>query len=162
MDSVSGNDAKEFSRKLSVKEGNGVLVADRGGWEYACRAGTTTAYHRGATLSLNDANFDKSKDKKNKDRTVAVGSYAPNAWGLCDMHGNVWQWCEDRFGQDYYANSPRRDPMGPGPESGSTRVVRGGCWINSVEECRAARRNGFGSSATYDGVGFRVVLSSVK
>ena len=159
---VSWHDAKEFCRKLSAKEGTEYWLPTEAEWEYACRAGTTTAYHRGTTLSAQDANFDKSKDKKNKDRPVVVGSYATNAWGLCDMHGNVWQWCEDRHRQDYYANSPRRDPMGPGPESGSARVIRGGCWSNSATDCRAAARLAFGPSTPNEGVGFRIVLGFVK
>src|SRR5207244_3072592 len=104
-------------------------------WEYACRGGalSSTPYHFGDTISSTLANFND-----NLKRTCKVGSYKPNAFGLCDMHGNVWEWCSDWFDSDYYKNSPRRDP--PGPSGGSGRVYRGGGWYGGAGGCRSACR----------------------
>src|SRR5205807_6024668 len=91
-------------------------------WEYACRAGTATTYHTGDALSSTQANFDGRPGGSFLNRTTAVGSYKPNAWGLYDMHGNVGEWCADAYDRDYYTNSPRKDP--PGPRKGYGRVIR--------------------------------------
>jgi formylglycine-generating enzyme required for sulfatase activity len=83
-----------------------------------------------------------------------VGSYLPNAFGLYDLHGNVWEWCEDWFDAGYYGNSPAKDP--PGPSGGSGRVIRGGSWDDYRRGCRAAYRNGRTPSARSFSLGFRV------
>jgi formylglycine-generating enzyme required for sulfatase activity len=132
-------------------------------WEYACRAGTTTAFYFGDSLSSKQANFDgnypygKAKKGPYLEKTSPVGSYEPNAFGLYDMHGNVWEWCQDWFAEDYYQRSPKVDP--PGPEQGQYRVLRGGCWLGSGEFCRSACRGGGRPSARIRGIGFRVVLA---
>ena len=156
VERVSWEDAKEFCRRLSLKEGKAYRLPTEAEWEYACRAGTRTAYNVGATLSTREANFIDSKVA----RPVAVGSYAPNAWGLCDMHGNVFQWCADWYGPDYYANSPSRDPAGP--ENGSRRVPRGGSWNFPGERCRAAYRGNDPPSFVSNIIGLRVARSSDK
>jgi eukaryotic-like serine/threonine-protein kinase len=160
VEMVNWNDAKEFCRRLSLKEGKFKEGMEYGlpteaEWEFACRAGTKTAFHVGETLSQWDANFGDEKR-----RSVEVGSYAANAWGLYDMHGNVWQWCEDWHGEDYYRESPVRDPKGP--SYGSSRVIRGGSWSYPAERCSSAYRGRLAPLSLSRNLGFRVILRSVR
>ena len=124
-------------------------------WEYACRAGTTTEYHFGD----NQHDFDEyGWGLTNSDAlTHPVGSFKPNAWGLYDMHGNVWEWCADWY-VDSYANADTRDPKGPA--GGSARVLRGGSWGDGPLDCRAAGRLGFTPVGRCYVLGFRVVVLS--
>ncbi len=132
-------------------------------WEYACRAGTTTHFHYGNSLDSTMANFEgripygKGKMGEYRNRTTTVKSFRPNDWKLYDMHGNLWEWCWDRFDSDYYGNSPVDDPKGP--ESGSDRVLLGCCWGNGAVDCRSGCREGGGPAdgAWSRGDGFRVV-----
>jgi formylglycine-generating enzyme required for sulfatase activity len=119
-------------------------------WEYACRAGTTTPFNTGRNLTTSQANYDG-----NSGRTQPTGSYPPNAWGLYDMHGNVWEWCSDWYGP--YSNSPQTDPQGP--SSGSGRVLRGGSWGSSTSYCRVSVRYNYDFGNRDSHVGFRLALS---
>ena len=114
---VSWEDCQEFIKKLNAKTDGGYRLTTEAEWDYACRAGTTTAYSFGDKITPKDANYWDSKIGK----PVAVGSYKPNAFGLFDMHGNVWEWCEDWHGEYPFAVT---DPKGPA--TGNRRVVRGG------------------------------------
>ncbi len=113
-------------------------------WEYACRAGTNSATAFGDALDPRQANFDGSKPYNAPATgtplrsTVAVGTYVANAWGLCDTHGNVWEWCWDHYANNYYARSPEADPQGA--EAGRYRVLRGGSWTNPGNRLRSAAR----------------------
>lgn len=117
-------------------QANGYRLPTEAEWEYACRAGTTTAYFFSNDPSklANYAWFEKNSGGKPQ----PVGQKPPNPWGLYDMHGNVWQWCNDFYQVDYYQQSPKEDPTGP--KAGDTKVVRGGAWKFSAETCRSAYR----------------------
>lgn len=106
-------------------------------WEYACRAGTETAYAFGDDLTALQANFCQ-ENVSVPQPTLPVGMYPPNAWGLYDMHGNVWEWCSDWYGLDYYSTSPAMDPKGPA--KGTHHVLRGGSASVMGYECRSAIR----------------------
>ena len=149
VEMVSYKDAVEFCRRVSelpeVKSrGLVVDLPTEAEWEFACRAGTKTAFHFGNSLSSKDANFNGkypyggAAEGPYLGRTEKVGQYLPNAWGLYDMHGNVYQWCKDWYGKDYYQNSDKKDPQGP--DNGSARVLRGGSWDDVARFCRAAYR----------------------
>jgi formylglycine-generating enzyme required for sulfatase activity len=133
---VSWNDAVAFCEWLSRKEGTQYRLPTEAQWEYACRAGSTGKFCYG-----NDENqlgeyawYDKNSDSK----AHPVGEKKPNAWGLYDMHGNVWEWCADWNDSGYYGKSPTDDPSGPA--TGSSRVYRGGSWSLPARLCRSAFR----------------------
>jgi formylglycine-generating enzyme required for sulfatase activity len=133
-------------------------------WEYACRGGAASSapFHLGTSLSSTQANFDGNHPSAGAaqgprlGRTCPVGSYQPNAWGLYDLHGNVWEWCADRYAEDSYARSPRLDP--PGPPEGFFRVIRGGSWDFGGRSCRSAFRRWFEPALRSNGRGFRIAL----
>jgi len=148
-------DAKEFSKKVSSLTGKSIRLPTEAEWEYACRAGTKTKFNTGD----NDAALEQAgwfKDNS-ENKTHPVGQKKPNAWGLYDMHGNVWQWCEDWFGEDSYTKSPAEDPQGL--PKGANRILRGGgyCWLNWF--CNSAYRRRFAPVDREGGVGFRVVVA---
>jgi len=166
VECVSWGEAVEFCKKLSAtkkeKEAKRAYrLPSEAEWEYACRAGTDTAFHAGKSLSVEQANFghDTEEGKGSLGRTAKVGSYKPNAWGLYDMHGNVLEWCSDWYGAKYYADSPKDDPVGP--KEGARRAMRGGGWGNPSRSCRSAyRAMGFPPGAAGSSIGFRVVLEA--
>jgi formylglycine-generating enzyme required for sulfatase activity len=153
VESVSWDDAQEFLGKLSASHGmSGVRyrLPTEAEWEYACRGGTTTPYSFGSTLRESDANYARKIGHPS-----VVGSYVANGFGLHDMHGNVWEWCQDWYDEDYYSSSPSEDPAGP--SSGSSRVLRGGSWRLSAYDCRSARRYDGVPAVSYYDRGFRVL-----
>jgi formylglycine-generating enzyme required for sulfatase activity len=172
---VSWNDAVAFCAWLSKKESKTYRLPTEAQWEYACRAGTTTRYYSGddpETLAKVGNVADATLKAKIPDWpytikasdgyvfTAPVGKFKPNAFGLYDMHGNVWEWCADWYGAEYYAASAADDPKGPA--SGSGRVIRGGGWDDVAEICRSALRSFSTPGDRFDRLGFRVSLVSAE
>jgi formylglycine-generating enzyme required for sulfatase activity len=127
-------------------------------WEYACRAATKTRYYTGD--DEDDLKIAGWYDGNSDIRTHTVGSKKANAWGLYDMHGNVYQWCYDWYDKDYYSKGDNKDPEGP--KSGDSRVLRGGCWGGIARDCRSADRNDFDPGDGYINIGFRVVCAAPR
>jgi uncharacterized protein (TIGR02996 family) len=165
---VSWHDAQKFCAWLTKSESGRVYrLPTEAEWEYSCRGGAPESYpfHVGQplhSLSSTQATFDGNSPYGGAakgpylQRTTPVGSYPPNGWGLYDLHGNVWEWCADRYGADYYQQSPRQDP--PGPLEGSARVIRGGSWPHYGQYCRSANRSRREPADRSFSLGFRVAL----
>ncbi len=163
VDHVSWHDVQEFIRRLNQREGtNEYRLPNEAEWEYAARAGTTTPFNTGNCLSTDQANYDGSFPYTGcpsgvyRGETVPVASFAPSAWGLYDMHGNVWEWVQDWYGS--YPTSAVTDPAGP--SSGSVRVLRGGSWYGPAGLCRSAFR-GRDPGGRCSILGFRLVVPQV-
>jgi uncharacterized protein (TIGR02996 family) len=167
VEKVSWEDAQAFLEDLAARpdekeKGWPYRLPGEAEWEYACRGGasSSTPFCFGSSLSSAQANFNGNYPYGDAgkgpwlERTTPVGSYRPNAFGLYDLHGNVWEWCEDWYAEDYYAHSPAQDPLGP--SNGSYRVVRGGSWGIFGQNCRAANRGGVSPSFQGYDLGFRV------
>jgi formylglycine-generating enzyme required for sulfatase activity len=158
---VRWGDALEFCRKLSAQEGKTYVLPSEAQWEYACRAGTTTRYSFGDDESqLREFAWRSGVvgdgDGKSEYFAHLVGSKRPNPWGLYDMHGNVWEWCNDRYDSEYYGKSQLDNPENN--TSGTNRVKRGGGWFGSPTSLRAATRASDFGNHQADDLGFRPVL----
>jgi formylglycine-generating enzyme required for sulfatase activity len=145
VENVSWNDCQEFIKKLNEKvPGGGFRLPSEAEWEYACRAGTRTPFNTGETISTDEANYDGNytygygRKGVYREKTTPVGSFKPNAWGLYDMHGNVWEWCQD-WCHDSYTGAPSDGRAWESP-SGSVRVLRGGSWNCYPWNCRSSNR----------------------
>jgi formylglycine-generating enzyme required for sulfatase activity len=149
---VSWNDAAAFCQWLSEKAGAEYVLPTEAQWEYACRAGTTPAWQCGDS----DTTFEEFGwfVVNSGGTTHPAGQLKPNGWSLCDMHGNVWEWCADCWAIDYYAQSPPNDPNGP--PTGSHRVSRGGIWNGDARHCRSAYRDHYSPGERSGGLGFRL------
>jgi formylglycine-generating enzyme required for sulfatase activity len=151
VENVSWDDAQEFVKKLNAKTGKAYRLPSEAEWEYAARAGTTTAYSFGVMLSATQANCGEGAPRK----PVAVGRYPANPFGLSDMHGSVWEWTEDRFAP-YQAGEAKAPVVHQDKKESHQRVLRGGSWVSSGRGCRSAGRNRYepdGSNSTF---GFRL------
>ncbi len=149
VEQVSWNDVQEFIKKLNAKkDGYSYRLPTEAEWEYACRAGTKGDYA---------GNLDEMSwyDKNSGSKTHSVGEKKANAWGLYDMHGNVWEWCSDWYDENYYKQSPNANPSGP--STGSLRVLRGGGWSFDARELRSAIRYRFAPGFRDFYLGFRLV-----
>jgi formylglycine-generating enzyme required for sulfatase activity len=167
VEQINWEEAVEFCKRLSErpeekKAGRKYRLPTEAEWEYACRAGTSTPFHFGSRLSGRQANcngampYGDDKQGPHLKNTTPVGKYPGNAWGLYDMHGNVWEWCSDWAGE-YPPESFVTDPSGPA--TGSYRVNRGGSYGMSAVLCRSAFRNRFVPSLRSSLIGFRVVMT---
>jgi formylglycine-generating enzyme required for sulfatase activity len=157
VEKVSWTDVTSFCAKLTASEqvagrlpaGMTYKLPTEAQWEYACRAGTKTAYAFGNSLTEKDANFDE-----NVDETTDVGKYPANPWGFYDMHGNVWEWTADWY--EKFTSRAVSDPVGPA--DGSNRVLRGGSWGITASDARSAYRFRYGPAISNLNLGFRLSL----
>ena len=156
VECVSWDDAQAFCKKAGERTGQTIRAPTEAEWERACRAGTRTTYCTG------DAETDLDRaawwDKNSGKTTHPVGQKVPNAWGLHDMHGNVWEWCSDWQGD--YGTEAVTDPQGPG--QGQYRVSRGGSWSSLPWVCSSASRGGIAPGKCDRDLGFRVVVSAPR
>ena len=169
VERVTWKDAAAFCNKLSEKAGlescynlstgacdfgkNGFRLPTEAEWEYACRAESGLEYNSGDGESALDR--VGWYERNSMEKTHPAGQKTPNAWGLYDMHGNVWEWCNDRYAKNAYESGGAQNPKGPA--SGSERVVRGGSWLDNPSNCRSAKRRSFDPEKNYSDIGFRVV-----
>jgi formylglycine-generating enzyme required for sulfatase activity len=150
---ISWFDANDFAEWMEYR------LPTEAEWEYACRAGTTTPFSTGNTLLSSQANYNENwpnADRENeliRRKTIPVGRYAPNPWGLHDMHGSVWEWCNDWYGE--YLSGEQINPKGPA--KGVRRICRGGSWDNNMYACRSACRNYAFPDKGFGHIGFRLV-----
>ena len=151
VESLSWSDALRFCEKLSKKTGGPFRLPSEAEWEYACRAETSTRYFLGDNLTKEQANFDKTKEQ-----TIPVGTYPPNFYGLYDMHGNVFEWCQDHWHPNYN-RAPVDGSAWTKDGDSSLRVLRGGSWADPPCDCRSAFRNNSYPLNVISTFGFRVV-----
>jgi eukaryotic-like serine/threonine-protein kinase len=165
IESVSWDEAIEFCHKLSDQTGDLYTLPSEAQWEYACRAGTKTAFHFGETITPEVVNYNGdfpyagAPKGENRDRATPVGSFPANQFGLYDMHGNVWEWCIDEY-RSSYQNAPSDGSAATASEVADDlkRVMRGGAWDYVAKGCRSAVRGSLAPNGRVAGCGFRVVL----
>ena len=169
VEKVSWYDAVEFCQRLSIATGREYRLPSEAEWEYACRAGTTTPFHFGATLTSELANyrgtstFASEPEGEYRQQTTDVGSFPANGFGLYDMHGNVWEWCADDFFENYDGAPTDGSVRMQKEVQSNNKVLRGGSWDGSPNLCRSAYRYGNSSAVViYDGIGFRVVCAAPR
>ena len=162
VERVSWNNAVAFCEKLSQKTGKNYRLPSEAEWEYACRAGTTTPFCFGESITPDLVNYNgnytyaSAQKGKYRQQTTDVGTFPPNSFGLYDMHGNVWEWCQDGY-QDNYINAPT-DGSALTSSSGY-KLLRGGSWDDDPNNCRSAFRNDYNLDFYNHNIGFRVVCS---
>ncbi len=160
VEQVSWDDCQAFCTKLSQREGKRYGLPSESEWEYACRAGTTTPFFFGDTLFTDHANYNgnyrynQGARGEYREKTTSVGSFPPNAWGLFDMHGNVWEWCQDEYRE--HKDLDTKNILEIENIVEIARVLRGGSWIDDARSCRAANRNRNAPSIRGNYDGFRV------
>ncbi|RUR76202.1 formylglycine-generating enzyme family protein [Chlorogloeopsis fritschii PCC 9212] len=175
VEQVSWNNAVEFCKRLSQKTGRNYRLPSEAEWEYACRAGTNTPFYFGETITTDLANYygnhtyASAPKGQYREKTTDVGSFPPNAFGLYDMYGNVWEWCQDHWHENYQGaptdgsawlsggNIIRRLLEGASGNK-NFRLLRGGSWGYYSRICRSALRNRDYPDVRYTNIGFRVVV----
>jgi formylglycine-generating enzyme required for sulfatase activity len=162
VDNVSWDDAQRFISILNgMKPELQLCLPSEAQWEYACRAGTTTTFSFGDNITPEQVNYDGTFPYRDgnkgecRGRTIDSKALPPNQWGLYQMHGNVWEWCQDWYSP--YPTETATDPQGSA--SGAYRVLRGGSWFYNGRDCRSASRYINSPHARFDSVGFRLALS---
>jgi formylglycine-generating enzyme required for sulfatase activity len=166
VEQVSWHDAMEFCHRLSQRTGRHYTLPSEAQWEYACRAGTTTPFAFGATLTFELANYDANYTYDDgprgeyQEQTTPVGMFPANAWGLHDMHGNVWEWCLDHW-HDSYEGAPSDGSawLTPSASEKEQRLLRGGSWFDDPGNCRSAYRGLALPDIAHFSIGYRVVAS---
>jgi formylglycine-generating enzyme required for sulfatase activity/predicted Ser/Thr protein kinase len=167
VENVSWHDAQGFCHKLSEVTGKPYRLPTEAEWEYACRAGTTTPFYFGEVITSDLANFNGQVTyggylkTKYRQQTTDVSTFPPNSFGLYDMHGNVWEWCQDES-HDHYRNAPADGSAWQASSTSNgnrSRVLRGGAWNSTPANCRSAFRNGYFPDSRFDRCGFRIAFS---
>ena len=163
VENVSWNDATKFCQKLSKKTGRDYRLPSEAEWEYACRAGTTTPFYFGEAITPELVNYDSNytygngPEGKYREETTNVGIFPPNSFGLYDMHGNVWEWCQDVWHSNY-DGAPVDGSAWVNRGNSTRRVRRGGSWFNNPRGCRSVLRSySFFLDADFNYFGFRLV-----
>jgi formylglycine-generating enzyme required for sulfatase activity len=165
VERVSWDDAVAFCQQLSKQTGREYRLPSEAEWEYACRAGTTTPFHFGPTITTDLANYNgnftygSGPKGQFREQTTAVGSFPANAFDLYDLHGNVWEWCLDHW-HDSYNGAPTDGSAWLSSDDNAARLLRGGSWFNFPWYCRSANRLRFARDVTNGSIGFRVVCAS--
>ena len=167
VERVKWHDAMEFCSRLSQRTGRDYTLPSEAQWEYACRAGSTTPFAFGETITPDLANYDSpftygsGPKGEHRGQTTPVGSFPANAWSLQDMHGNVYEWCLDHWHRNY-EGAPKDGRAWLDPKAGddTSRVLRGGCWHSLPGTCRSIYRSQNVSTCASDCCGFRVVRNS--
>jgi formylglycine-generating enzyme required for sulfatase activity len=163
VETISWDAASSFCQKLSKKSGRRCRLPSEAQWEYACRAGSNTLFACGPTLSTDLANYNGEFSFHGSPRgvyrhvTTPAGSFPPNAFGLEDLHGNLWEWCADAWHDDYSGAPLDGSPWEGGPKT-EYRAARGGCWHDIPEVCRSAARIQVRASEGDEMTGFRVIV----
>ena len=161
VENVSWNDAVEFCRRLSEREGERYRLPTEAEWEYACRAGSSTPFHFGETLCADEANYNSTftyghgHKGEYRQATIAAAGLEPNAWGLHQMHGNVWEWCQDAYGE-YDVDGVVS--AGGEADANTPRVLRGGSWSDLPRDCRSAFRFRASAEDRGDNIGLRICI----
>ncbi len=159
VEKVNWNEATNFCTQLSARTEGTYRLPSESEWEYACRAGTTTPYYFGESITTELANYNGSSETpagENRAKTTEVGIFPSNAFGLYDMHGNLWEWCQDDGDDSSYVGAPDDgSPRGNG--ASNLKVIRGGSWYHDAEFCRSANRGRIFANTQTNYVGFRVV-----
>jgi formylglycine-generating enzyme required for sulfatase activity len=163
VENVSWQGAVRFCERLSARKGRAYGLPSEAQWEYACRAGTRGPFACGETITTDAANYNGefvfAAEPKGVYRHVTTepGAFAPNAFGLLDMHGNVWEWCADHW-HNHYQGAPSDGRAWVHGGHASLRVARGGCWHDTPQVCRSAARLAYAAGEGDEFVGFRVML----
>jgi len=163
VEQVSWNDAVEFCRRLSKATGREYRLPSEAEWEYACRAGTTTPFHFGETITTDLANYNgnynygSGSKGQYREQTTDTGSFPANTFGLHDMHGNVWEWCQDTWHENYNGAPTDGSAWVYENANQNRRILRGGSWDGNPGDCRSASRLDYSPDFNDDYIGFRVV-----
>ncbi|XHX79001.1 MAG: formylglycine-generating enzyme family protein [Stenomitos frigidus ULC029] len=168
VEQVSRYDAVEFCDRLAKHTGRPYRLPSEAEWEYACRADTTTPFYFGKTLTTELANYDGNytydigTQGEDREGTTTVDQFEiANAFGLCDMHGNVWEWCQDHW-HDHYKGAPTNGSAWLSEDENANRVLRGGAWNIPPRSCRSASRRTYTPASRYLNIGFRVVCAAPR